>query len=94
MLMIIIFASILSQQNMFRKLLITKMRNRKGKSVMTNEMLEKYIGKNCRISTGQFGVYVKGKIIDIKENWIELETKNGKAIEIINAEFVQSIKVV
>ncbi|MDF2593316.1 MAG: hypothetical protein K0S75_2782, partial [Clostridia bacterium] len=31
------------------------------------------------------------KIIDVNENWIEVETKKGN--ELINAEYVQSIKV-
>jgi len=35
--------------------------------------------------------YYKGKIINVNENWIEVETKKG--IELINAEFVQSIKI-
>ena len=58
---------------------------------MTNEVIKKYIGKNCRISTGSFGTNVIGKIIDVNENWIEVETKKGN--ELINAEFVQSIKI-
>jgi len=58
---------------------------------MTNEVIKKNIGKNCRISTGSFGTNVIGKIIDVNENWIEIETKKG--IELINAEFVQSIKI-
>ncbi|MTI57862.1 hypothetical protein [Geosporobacter ferrireducens] len=58
---------------------------------MTNEVLKKYIGKNCNISTGTFGVNIIGRIIDVNENWIEVETKKGN--ELINAEFVQHIKV-
>ena len=58
---------------------------------MLNELIKKYIGKNCLITTGSFGTNVKGKIVDVNENWLELETKKGK--ELINAEFVQSIKI-
>lgn len=58
---------------------------------MTNELIKKYIGKTCRISSGQFGTNVIGKIIDVNENWIEIETKKGN--ELINAEFMQSIKI-
>ncbi len=57
---------------------------------MTNEMLKKYIGTDCRLSTGTFGINVVGKIIDVNENWIEVETKKGK--ELINAEYIQNIK--
>ncbi|KJR44933.1 hypothetical protein UF75_4697 [Desulfosporosinus sp. I2] len=59
---------------------------------MTNELIKRYIGKSCLISTGSFGTNVKGKIIDVNENWFEVETKKGS--ELINAEFIQSIKFV
>lgn len=58
---------------------------------MSHEMIKKYIGKECKITTGSYGSTTAGKIIDVKENWIELETKKG--IELMNAEFVQNIKV-
>lgn len=58
---------------------------------MENEVIKKYIGKHCRISTGSFGTTVIGKIIDIKGNWMEIETKKGN--ELVNIEFVQSIKI-
>ena len=67
------------------------MKKRKGIIIMTNEVIKKYIGKNCKISTGAFGTNVIGKIVDVNENWIEIETKKG--VELINAEFIQSIKV-
>lgn len=58
---------------------------------MTNDIIKKYVGEKCKISTGSFGTYIVGEIIDVKENWIEIETKNGK--ELINAEFVLTIKI-
>jgi hypothetical protein len=70
---------------------IIKFKKRKGLKTMTNEVIKKYIGRYCTISTGSFGTNVMGKIIDINENWIEMETKKGN--ELINAEFVQSIKI-
>jgi hypothetical protein len=74
-----------------QKSIILKCKKRKGLISMTNEVIKKYIGKNCRISTGSFGTNVIGKIIDVNENWIEIETKKGN--ELINAEFIQSIKI-
>ncbi len=59
---------------------------------MTNEVIVKYIGKVCLISTGSYGVNTSGKILAVNENWIELETKKG-AKELINADFIQSIKI-
>jgi hypothetical protein len=74
-----------------QKAVLFKIKKRKGFIIMTNEVIKKYIGKNCKMSTGSFGTYVVGKIIDVNENWIEVETKKGN--ELINAEFVQSIKI-
>ncbi|EOD00361.1 DUF6897 domain-containing protein [Caldisalinibacter kiritimatiensis] len=58
---------------------------------MANDIIKKYIGKNCKIIIGSFGTTVIGKIVEVNENWIEVETKKGK--ELINADFVQNIKV-
>lgn len=87
----IIFIIILPQQRAAQKAVLFRNRKRKGVGTMLNELIKKYIGKNCLITTGSFGTSVKGKINDVNENWLELETKKGK--ELINAEFVQSIKI-
>ena len=87
----VVFLIVLPQQHKIKKLAILKRKKRKGLIIMTNELIKKYIGKKCSISTGDFGTNATGKIIDIDENWIEVETKKGK--ELINAEFVQSIKI-
>lgn len=63
---------------------------KKGKN-MNNEILKKYIGKSVTISFGSYGTNITGKINDIKENWLELESKKG--VEIINVEFIQNIKI-
>lgn len=64
---------------------------RKDGSFMTNELLKKYLGENCIISTGTFGIRVEGKITDVNENWIEVETKKGN--ELINSQFIQNVKI-
>lgn len=88
--MFILFFVILPQQRSIQKIVLLKMKKRKGVLSMTNEIIKKYIGKNCLLSTGSFGTTVIGKIIDISDNWIEVETKKGT--ELINAEFIQNIK--
>ncbi|MDF2700891.1 MAG: hypothetical protein K0Q49_2454 [Haloplasmataceae bacterium] len=57
---------------------------------MTNELLKKYIGKNCFVSTGSFGGSFIGVILEVNENWLEIETKKGN--QIVNTEYIQSIK--
>ncbi|MCO1603503.1 DUF6897 domain-containing protein [Desulfosporosinus nitroreducens] len=88
----IIFFIILPQQRAVNKAVLLKIRKRKGVAIMTNELIKKYIGKKCLISTGTFGTTVKGIIIGVNENWLEVETKKGN--ELINAEFIQSIKMI
>ena len=58
---------------------------------MTNEILKSYVGKICKISGGSYGVNVKGRIVDVNENWIVVQTSRGD--KIVNAEFVQSIRI-
>lgn len=86
----VLFFIILPQQSQMRRTIMLKSKRRKGLTTMTNEILKKYVGKICRISSGSFGTNVIGKIIDVNENWIEIETKKGS--ELINAEYIQSIK--
>lgn len=91
--LLILFFIILPQQRAVRKAVILKIKKKKKEGVigMTNELIKKYIGKNCQISTGTYGINVVGKIIDVNEIWIEVETKKGN--ELINSEFIQSIKI-
>ncbi len=58
---------------------------------MSNESIKKYVGSLCSISSGAYASIVTGTIVNVTDNWIEVETKKG--IELINAEFVQNIKI-
>lgn len=82
---------ILPLQREMQKTAILKIKKKKGLIFMMNEVIKKHIGKTCKISTGSFVREAIGKIIDVNENWIEIETKKGK--ELINADFIQSIKI-
>lgn len=56
---------------------------------MTNELVKKYIGKNCIVSTGSFGNGAEGEITEVSDNWVELSTKLG--LRLVNAEFITTI---
>lgn len=71
----IIFFIVLPKQQSIKKFIILKIKKRKGFINMTNELISKFIGKNCRISTGKFGTTAVGKIIDVNDNWIEFKIK-------------------
>ncbi len=88
---IILFLIIIPQQTSVRNMARLIINRKKGRSAMTNELVKKYIGKYCYVTTGNMGVSAKGKIVEVNENWVEVETKSG--IEIINLDFIQNIKV-
>ncbi len=91
---IIIFILFYSQVYKRKQILILKRerKRRKGLSKMTNEIIEKFIEKKCKISSGSWVDTSTGKIISVNENWIEIETKKGR--ELINADFITNIKEV
>ncbi len=81
--------AILGEQEI-QKATLWKIKKRRGIIRMNGELVKKYIGMDCRISTGSWGTNVIGRIVDVKENWIEVETKKGN--ELINLDFVQHIR--
>lgn len=56
---------------------------------MTNELLKKYLGRKCIVSTGSFGGTAIGVISAIEDNWIEVETKQGSRL--LNVDYVTSV---
>ena len=85
-----------SQYGHIQQLLIRKrMRHQRKKNggwvTVTNELLKQSIGKHCKISTGSYGTTITGKMTDISENWVAVETRKGT--ELVNAEFIQNIKI-
>ncbi len=89
--MFVLLFVILPQQRTLRHAVLLKIRKRKGVIIMTNEMIKKYIGKNCHISTGSFGISIVGEIIEVNEKWIEVRTKKDN--QLVNSEFIQNIKI-
>jgi NMD protein affecting ribosome stability and mRNA decay len=89
--MFILFYIIMIQQAAARKLVVMMVKKRKGRIAMTNELINKYVGKYCYITTGTMGVSVKGTILEVNENWLEVQTNRG--IEVLNLDFIQNIKL-
>ena len=88
---IIFFVMLPAQRNRLKYL--QYLRKRKGVNKMTNDLVKNCIGKICTISTGSFGtVYNKAEVIKVSDNWMEIKTKNR--IDLVNIDFVQSIKII
>jgi hypothetical protein len=67
-----------------------KIKKKRGGSILTNELIQKYMGKNCMVSTVSFGTGAEGEITAVVDNWIEVNTKKRGSI-LFNADFVTSI---
>jgi len=90
--MFMLFFVILPAQREKERFIIRKLKRKRGEFLMTNELIAEFIGKRCKLSTGSLGNSVVGVIIEIKDNWLLVETNKGK--ELLNADFVQSIKII
>ena len=89
--MFIIFFIILPQGYVMQVRTAIRRKRKVGSKRMTNEILKSYVGKICKISGGSYGVNIKGRIVDVNENWIVVQTSRGD--KIVNAEYVQSIRI-
>lgn len=82
---------ILPRRRRIMKLIMANRIKRKGLKDMTAEVIGRYVGKYCKITTGALGTTVKGTIAGVQAQWIEIETSKGK--ELVNSDFVQSIRI-
>jgi len=83
---ILLFVIIPQQKRTISKI---KIKKKRGGSILTNELIQKYMGKNCMVSTGNFGGGAMGEITAVVDNWIEVNTNKGSRL--FNADFVTSI---
>lgn len=58
---------------------------------MNYDLIRKYLGKHCKITSTGGVSSLTGKIIEVTGNWIEFE--NQIRIVLINIEFIQSIEI-
>lgn len=58
---------------------------------MTNELLKKYVGSRCVVSTGSFGTSVTGVISTVEDNWMEVTTNKGPRL--INVDYITNISI-
>jgi len=70
---------------------LRKVKKRREGPLMTNKLIKKYLGKKCKVYSGSFGTSVKGKLKELEDNWLEVETSKG--VELVNIDFIQNIKV-
>ncbi|MBO6307915.1 MAG: hypothetical protein J6N70_03550 [Oribacterium sp.] len=63
---------------------------RKGKKVMNSEVVRRFIGKKCDVSTLTNGLECYHMtVVDVTDNWLILEEKGAE--QVINLEYVSKI---
>lgn len=85
-LFVIIFISYYSEKLITFKVLRNK---RKGRDLM-NEIIRKYIGKDCLVYLSLSSSVVSGEVISLNDNWLTVLTKDGE--ETINIDYIIRIK--
>lgn len=85
-----ISALIVRQRKRRRRIATLHNMMRKGVFKMAIEAFKRNIGRKCQITT-MIERRVKGSIIGVEGNWIEIETK-GKT-EYINADFIERFRI-
>ena len=86
----IVLFIIIPQQQTVKRYVLKIIKNRR-KNRMTNELILNFRAKRCYITTGSMGVSILGTLIEVVDNWVEVETKKG--MEMINLDFVQKLKL-
>ena len=86
MLFIIIFITSLNERMLVIKNIIQK---KKGREYM-NEVIQRYIGKDCLIYLSLSSTVVAGNVINLNDNWLTVKTKDGE--ETVNLDYIIRIK--
>lgn len=55
-----------------------------------NELIQRFLGKNCIIYMGSFGGDFQGVIESVEGNWVTVRTK--KSVEAVNLDYICRIK--
>ena len=67
-------------------------KKRKGEFKMSNQLIEKCIGKECYVSSGSLGTAVKGEVISVVDNWLEISNKTGTRL--MNIEYITTVQII
>ena len=58
---------------------------------MPKELLKECMGKVCAIMMFNESFGVTGKIVEVEDNWIKVEERNG--VRLINGDMIRDIKM-
>lgn len=85
---------VLFPANRRHRFVVRRLKKLRGENVMSNELIKSCIGKICTISTGSLGTsYSKVEIVEVVDNWIKVKGKGKSKTDLVNIDFIQSIKI-
>lgn len=82
--LLLIILVIIGQRNQ-RMFIVRRIRRRKRGSIDMNELIQRFLGKNCEIYLNS-GSAVEGTIEMLEGNWISVRTK--KNVQLINLDYI------
>lgn len=74
------------KQNLNRKII----KNKKKGRVRMNEVISRYIGKDCLVYLSLMSSVIEGEIVSVNDNWVIVKTKDGD--ETVNLDYIVRIK--
>lgn len=78
----------LNNKKELQKSIIFKLKKKREELRMSNEVIKKFIGKDCIITT--FQTQINGVIETIEENWVILRVEDKT--EIVNIDYISRIR--
>lgn len=88
---IVVFLIIILTYQQKRNLLkIRRKRRRRKEEIDMNELVQRFLGKNCYIYLGTAEGNLLGVIEAVEGNWVSVRTKEGT--EIVNLDYICRIK--
>jgi len=82
--LMLLFVVLAAQRNQ-RMFVVRRIRRRKRGSIDMNELIQRFLGKNCEIYLNS-GSAVEGTIEMLEGNWISVRTK--KNVQLINLDYI------
>lgn len=88
---IVVFLIIILTYQQERNLLkIRRKRRRRKEEIDMNELVQRFLGKNCYIYLGTTGGNLLGVIEAVEGNWVSVRTKDS--VEVVNLDYICRIK--
>lgn len=87
---IVVFLLIILAHRHEKIVLRIRRRRRRKENIDMNELVQRFLGKNCIIYLGTTGGDLRGTIEAVEGNWVSVRTK--ESTEVVNLDYICRIK--